>query len=684
MWHRDSFYLGSLRNELRHPKQLGTIGYNETRTRLHYKDPLESNAHSDPLSRSNYIYPSNRKIIKIQPEEIIGQPYGSNYMDTTYHSNAPVRTRRSIPFEINGHRFRMSDNISQRGTMSSQIQPHAIYSTPHSPRCLRHLCNYLRSPNIVNQEPETHQKIEIHEERVHSQYTVPSITPDNLADLFEPMCSLDTPSFEQNLCKRNIFFPPTNTLEYELDQTEQNSIGSEQLGVKTKIFEKTIVDAPKVSKEHILDRLMVCVHDLLTPTWLSAHHNQGSSPSSSPLIGPKYLRRGEKKHGKKSNTKKRFYEWDGNGQDGGQSGDMNDRPRKRQGTLIRSPSLGVERRRRFVCPYFKKDPLKPRSSGVCSGPGWQTIPRLKEHLHRDHTMPIHCRRCYVIFEHEAQLAEHSQSTESCVKQDPIPMEGFDQNQGKLLRSRKLMFRAKSDEEKWNIIYLILFPDTAAGSQPSPYYEEEEKEEEKDELDIPFEEMNNASPEPLGVQQFGAFLKRELPRLIRKELQTVLESKIGPLEETLKNELEDRIKSCQERLTKQYFENTRSQDSPPSLFAESLEQISPAQPLFGTGLPEKGSTHTGPLGSEALSHDFTLFESTTESRPEMLHITKEDGTDRTQSEPPYYSLLEQNDNLFDGTWLQSILADETPEANAEKPSGENVCAGISKTDPFIES
>jgi hypothetical protein len=47
------------------------------------------------------------------------------------------------------------------------------------------------------------------------------------------------------------------------------------------------------------------------------------------------------------------------------------------------------------------------------------------------------------------------------------MEGFDKDQERALKSRKSMFRAESEEAKWKIVYLILFPDTALGELPSP-------------------------------------------------------------------------------------------------------------------------------------------------------------------------------------------------------------------------
>lgn len=53
------------------------------------------------------------------------------------------------------------------------------------------------------------------------------------------------------------------------------------------------------------------------------------------------------------------------------------------------------------------------------------------------------------------------------------------------------------------------------------------------------------------------MNRELPRKVRKELETAIGKFFGPLEETLKNQLEGLIRNCQERLSRDF---ANSQDS----------------------------------------------------------------------------------------------------------------------------
>jgi hypothetical protein len=72
-----------------------------------------------------------------------------------------------------------------------------------------------------------------------------------------------------------------------------------------------------------------------------------------------------------------------------------------------------------------------------------------------------------------------------------------------------------------------------------------------------EQAENQSPKPPELKEFDAFLRRELPRKVRKELEATLKSIIGPIEETLKSELETIVRLCQETLTTDYFNNTKA-------------------------------------------------------------------------------------------------------------------------------
>lgn len=49
----------------------------------------------------------------------------------------------------------------------------------------------------------------------------------------------------------------------------------------------------------------------------------------------------------------------------------------------------------------------------------------------------------------------------------IPLEGFDKNQERKLKSKKRSLVYQSEEDKWKGVYTILFPDDNEADVPSP-------------------------------------------------------------------------------------------------------------------------------------------------------------------------------------------------------------------------
>jgi hypothetical protein len=51
--------------------------------------------------------------------------------------------------------------------------------------------------------------------------------------------------------------------------------------------------------------------------------------------------------------------------------------------------------------------------------------------------------------------------------DEPPMDCLSKDQEEQLKNRGPMFRARNEEHKWRIVYLILFPETELDAMPSP-------------------------------------------------------------------------------------------------------------------------------------------------------------------------------------------------------------------------
>jgi hypothetical protein len=92
-------------------------------------------------------------------------------------------------------------------------------------------------------------------------------------------------------------------------------------------------------------------------------------------------------------------------------------------------------------------------------------PLLREHVFRQHCLPIHCHRCCAIFKTESHLAAHQRLPQGCeVKPAELP-EGCSKEQEKLLRKRKRGLG--SEENKWKDMFKCLFPDDNPNMIPTP-------------------------------------------------------------------------------------------------------------------------------------------------------------------------------------------------------------------------
>ncbi|KAI1359916.1 hypothetical protein F5Y08DRAFT_62871 [Xylaria arbuscula] len=203
------------------------------------------------------------------------------------------------------------------------------------------------------------------------------------------------------------------------------------------------------------------------------------------------------------------------------------------------------RPKRLACPYFKKDPLRFQTKQSCCGPGWETVHRLKEHLDRNHCLPISCLRCYTPFDTEAERDSHMRSTDQCELRDPpAPIEGFNTSQRVELKSRPRGLKNMSEPQKWRRVYLILFPGTPEIEIPSPYYEFQTPRDHGHPVDL--------------MMEYEEYLERELPLRVRQQLEVRVERALDPVEEVLRGELVEIVRDVQLEL----FQRFRSSVIPP--------------------------------------------------------------------------------------------------------------------------
>ncbi|KAF2627529.1 ankyrin [Macroventuria anomochaeta] len=114
----------------------------------------------------------------------------------------------------------------------------------------------------------------------------------------------------------------------------------------------------------------------------------------------------------------------------------------------------------FMCPFHKRYPDKH----TC--PPYTKVARLKEHIHRRHHK-VFCVHCWKIFKDEAAVARHHKN-DKCEEQDRTDYSGgICNSQASALKSRVGIQRI-SEEEHWEKVFRIVFPDFQ-DRMPSPSY-----------------------------------------------------------------------------------------------------------------------------------------------------------------------------------------------------------------------
>ena len=121
--------------------------------------------------------------------------------------------------------------------------------------------------------------------------------------------------------------------------------------------------------------------------------------------------------------------------------------------------------RRLACPFAKRWPWKYDSRRACSGPGWHTVTKVKEHIYRAHMRPLQCRRCGGGFETKEGLNDHMLAPRACETRPHVALDGITSEQREELRSRKNSKQFASEEERWFAVFRLLFSDVK--EVPSP-------------------------------------------------------------------------------------------------------------------------------------------------------------------------------------------------------------------------
>ncbi|KAJ2902233.1 uncharacterized protein MKZ38_000835 [Zalerion maritima] len=188
---------------------------------------------------------------------------------------------------------------------------------------------------------------------------------------------------------------------------------------------------------------------------------QGEGQASVADSRPSQSNRGSESGGKKRK----------HSNDGDDLNERDERPERRRKLESSGAGRDMEPGPLFACIFYKKYPVKYHrdGSGACSGPGFPTIHRLKEHLFRYHRVPVHCPRCRKVFKLHGERDNHLQQEPCEIKKAPA-FDGLNEDQVTLLKVRKRKSDRRPEGDIWREAFRIVFPEVLPENIPSPYHE----------------------------------------------------------------------------------------------------------------------------------------------------------------------------------------------------------------------
>ena len=90
----------------------------------------------------------------------------------------------------------------------------------------------------------------------------------------------------------------------------------------------------------------------------------------------------------------------------------------------------------------------------------------REHIYRRHCSKFRCQRCREGFQNVEELLAH-QNSNTCKMSDDPDCQELDISDAQVAEIRKRSVKSRTEEEKWQDLYRILFPEDAAEAIPSP-------------------------------------------------------------------------------------------------------------------------------------------------------------------------------------------------------------------------
>jgi hypothetical protein len=211
------------------------------------------------------------------------------------------------------------------------------------------------------------------------------------------------------------------------------------------------------------------------------------------------------------------------------------------------------------------------------------------------------------------------TSDICDLQPGHPPEGITPEQERRLRSKKKTSPNQGEADRWKDIYKLLFPNEDIPS-PCKGSQKTDKGEPSDKLTDfePLQEETAMSPDSRDLASYENYIRRELPRLVRSNIEEAVRREMQPLEASLINNLVGIIQDCQDRVFRSYRE-TQGISSEPQM-QQSIDPEAPLSSMPPDGHQNRVGSNSRPLNpSSAPQSNFidTIFETPPQSSESML-------------------------------------------------------------------
>ncbi|KIW68153.1 hypothetical protein PV04_04119 [Phialophora macrospora] len=274
--------------------------------------------------------------------------------------------------------------------------------------------------------------------------------------------------------------------------------------------------------------------------------------------------------------------------------DDNDNPPPKRPSLRREYGAADDGKL-LACPYSKFDPARYSELNTtelqyrgCSSCFLTTIPRLKQHLYRVHSRPLHyCSCCFRSFDTAVSLDKHARARSCTVSPSPFEEKMTTDQMSEIKRRTPREERTKS----WFTIFRILFPQSDLPRSPfiGDYSEE-------------------------CIQHFLGYFEREAPRVLAATINSELNNSVLHLGLEQRRMLDDILETSLSRVVVAMTQAARERQSPSrdqrsqNASITRTPQLLPGNLSGDTTMDENSLSADTPLQARQLDVQLTLSQS----------------------------------------------------------------------------